>query len=63
MHYSADDNNKSEARANVAEYAYDDLDKHDGLFTILDELPEELTPDNLIDTLQELAQKRAHLNV
>lgn len=57
MHYSADGDSKSEARANVAEYAYDDLDKHDELFTILDELPEELTLDNSINTLQELAQK------
>ena len=55
--YHADGDNKSEARANVAEYAYNDLDEHDELFTIMDELPEELTLDNAINTLQELAQK------
>ena len=57
MHYYGDGDTKSEARAVVAEEAYDDLDEHDELFTIMDELPEELTLDNAINTLQELAQK------
>lgn len=57
IHYSADGDSKSEARANVAEYAYDDLSEHDELFTILDELPKYLTLENSINTLQELAQK------
>ena len=57
MHYWAKGDSKAEARAAVAEIAYEDLEEHDELFTILDELPEELTPDNAINTLQELAQK------
>ena len=57
MHYYGEGDTKSEARAVVAEEAYDDLDEHDELFTIMDELPEELTLDNAINTLQELAQK------
>jgi ribonuclease-3 len=57
LRYHADGDNKSEARANVAEYAYNDLDEHDELFTIMDELPNELTLDNAINTLLELAQK------
>lgn len=57
MHYSAEGDSKPEARANVAEYAYDDLDENDELYTIMDELPEELTLENAINTLQELAQK------
>lgn len=55
--YSAEGDSKAEARSNVAEYAYNDLDENDELFTIMDELPEELTLDNSINTLQELAQK------
>jgi len=55
--YQAEGNNKSEARSNVAEIAYNDLDEHNELYTIKDELPEELTLDNSINTLQELAQK------
>ena len=57
MHYYADGDSKSEARANVAEYAYNDFAENDELFTIMDELPEELILDNSINTLQELAQK------
>lgn len=57
IRYRADGDSKSEARANVAEYAYNDLDEHDELYTILDELPEDLTLENAINTLQELAQK------
>lgn len=55
--YNAVAYSKAEARANVAEVAYNDLDEHDELFTILDELPVELTLENSINTLQELAQK------
>ena len=55
--YSAGGNSKPEARSNLAEYVYRDLEEHDELFTILDELPEELTLENSINTLQELAQK------
>lgn len=55
--YNAIAYSKAEARANVAEIAYNDLDEHDELFTIKDELPEELTLENSINTLQELAQK------
>lgn len=57
VHYQAEGDSKSEARAAVAEIAYNDLDEHEELFTIMDELPEELTLDNSINTLQELAQK------
>lgn len=57
LRYQAEGESKSEARANVAEIAYNDLDEHDELFTIMDELPEELTLENSINTLQELAQK------
>lgn len=57
MQYWAEGDSKSEARSNVAEYAYKDLEENDELFTIMDELPEELTLDNAINTLQELAQK------
>ncbi len=57
LRYHAEGSNKAEARANVAELAYNDLDEHNELFTILDELPEELTLENSINTLQELAQK------
>ena len=57
MRYYEDGNSKSKARALVAETAYEDLDEHDELFTIMDELPYELTTDNSINTLQELAQK------
>lgn len=57
IEYSSEGNSKSEARSNVAEYAYRDLEENDELFTIMDELPEELTLDNSINTLQELAQK------
>lgn len=55
--YNAIAYSKAEARANVAEIAYNDLDEHDELFTIKDELPEELTLENSINTLHELAQK------
>lgn len=57
IRYHAEGDSKSEARFNVAEIAYNDLDEHDELFTIKDELPEELTLENSINTLQELAQK------
>lgn len=57
LHYYAEGHSKLEARANVAEIAYNDLDEHDELFTIKDELPNELTLENSINTLQELAQK------
>ena len=57
LRYHAEGDSKSEARANVAEIAYNDLDEHDELFTIKDELPDELTLENSINTLQELAQK------
>lgn len=57
IRYSSEGCSKSEARANVAEYAYKDLYDNDELFTIMDELPEDLTLDNSINTLQELAQK------
>ena len=57
MYYYNDGNTKSEARFNVAKEAYFDLEEHDDLFTIKDELPNGLTLDNAINTLQELAQK------
>lgn len=57
IRYQAKGDNKSEARANVAEIAYNDLKNNKELFTILDELPEELTLENSVNTLQELAQK------
>lgn len=41
----------------VAEFAYNDLDEHNELFTMKDELPEKLTRYNSINTLQKLAQK------
>lgn len=57
IQYSSEGSSKSDARANVAKYAYKDLYDNDELFTIMDELPEDLTLDNSINTLQELAQK------
>lgn len=57
MRYRSGGESKSEARSNLAEYVYNDLEEHDELFTILDELPDELTLENSINTLQELAQK------
>lgn len=57
LRYQAEGDSKSESRVNVAELAYNDLDEHDELFTIKDEIPEELTLENSINTLQELAQK------
>lgn len=55
--YWANGYNKSAARRNVAEIAYNDLDENDELHTIMDELPDELGLDNSINVLQELAQK------
>ena len=55
--YSSEGNSKSEARFNVAEEAYNDLEENDELFTIMDELPDDLNLDNAINVLQELAQK------
>jgi len=57
IRYHAEGNNKSEARLAVAKYAYNDLEKHKELFSIMNELPKTLTLDNSINTLQELAQK------
>lgn len=57
MRYQAEGYSKSEARMNVAEIAYRDLADNDELFTMKDELPENLTLENSINTLQELAQK------
>lgn len=57
MDYYAEGDNKAEARANVAREAYEDLEENDELHTIMDELPDDLTLDNAINTLQELAQK------
>ena len=57
IRYSSEGHSKSEARLNVAEEAYKDLEENDELFTIMDELPEDVTMDNAINTLQELAQK------
>ena len=55
--YLGQGSSKAEARNNGAEIAYLDLKDHHELFTILDEIPEPLTLDNAINTLQELAQK------
>lgn len=49
--------NKSSARMSVAEKAYEDLMENDELFTIMDELPNDLGLENAINVLQELAQK------
>lgn len=57
MDYYAEGDSKAEARANVAREAYEDLEENDELHTIMDELPDDLTLDNAINTLQELAQK------
>jgi len=57
LRYHTEGENKSQARSNVAEFAFNDLKENDELFTIIDELPEELTLENSINTLQELAQK------
>ena len=57
IRYQAEGDSKSEARANAAENAYRDLELNNELFTINDELPIELTLENSINTLQELAQK------
>lgn len=57
IRYQAEGYSKSEARMNVSEIAYRDLADNDELFTMKDELPENLTVENSINTLQELAQK------
>lgn len=57
LRYQAEGYSKPESRVNVAKIAYNDLDEHDELFTIKDELPEEVTLENAINILQELAQK------
>ncbi len=55
--YTSRGNSKSNARMNVAEIAYDDLEAHNELHTIMDELPNDLDVHNAINVLQELAQK------
>lgn len=57
IHYEAYGNSKSEARLNVAKKAYNDLKDNNELFSIEDELPDEITIENSINTIQELAQK------
>lgn len=49
--------NKSQARYSAAMKAYYDLDEHDELFSLKDEINEEITLENSINLLQELAQK------
>lgn len=49
---------KMRARFNAAHIAYVDLDKHNELWTIMDELPEDINLDNAINVIQELAQKK-----
>lgn len=48
---------KSEARLNVAKKAYNDLKDNKELFSMEDELPDKITFENSINTIQELAQK------
>ena len=55
--YTSRGDSKSSARMNVAEVAYDDLMENDELFTIMDELPDDLGLDNAINVLQKLTQK------
>ncbi|VEU58759.1 ribonuclease III domain-containing protein [Mycoplasmopsis gallinacea] len=55
--YQVFSDSKSEGRRLVAKEAYDDLWKHDELWTINDECPEDLTLRNSISTLHNLAQK------
>ena len=57
INYRARGYNKSDARRNVAKIAYLDLEENDELFTIIDELPNDLSLDNAINVLQELSQK------
>ena len=55
--YEAISENKQEARMKVSMLAYKDLEANDELFTIENELPDEITVDNAVNVLQELAQK------
>ncbi len=57
IRYCSEGHSKGIARANVAKSAFVDLYNHNELFTIMDELPSDLTIQNSINTLQELAQK------
>ena len=57
MRYCGEGNSKMNARMFAAESAYEDLKSNDELWTILDELPDEITLENSINVLQELAQK------
>ena len=56
-YFSKDGYSKSDARAKVAEAAYNYLVEYDLLWSIMDELPEDLSMENSINVLQELAQK------
>lgn len=57
IRYRGEGQSKMNARMDCAGNAYKDLDDNDELWTIMDELPEEITLDNAINVLQELAQK------
>ncbi len=48
---------KNEARNKCAENAYLDIEEHNELWSINDELPEIINMDNAINLLQELAQE------
>lgn len=55
--YYGDGSSKMNARMEAAQRAYEDLENNEELWTIVDELPDEITLDNSINVLQELAQK------
>ena len=55
--YPAEGTKKGEAINNLATKVYEDLLFNDDLYTIKDELPNELTLDNAVETLEKLAFK------
>lgn len=57
IRYTGTGHSKMSARTDCAQAAYEDLENNDELWTIMDELPEEINLDNAINILQELAQK------
>lgn len=50
--------NKIKARSSAARYAYEDLLEHKEIWNIENELPKDISEDNAINILQELAQKK-----
>ncbi len=57
IQFSGRGKNRTTAKMETARKAYEYLEDHDELFTIMDEITEKITPENSINKLQELAQK------